>query len=179
MFGKIKNLYKSYKSGKEIEMKYDEASNLLITGIFATLIKDYLHGMDQNKAIVVAGQVVNYFKGYDIDRIIQESQEPLKFQIMTIKDVVQDTVFKLMDNDEELRALVCQYLIFQIITGRQHKDKGFREDFTDIEIKQVDFILNKYAEHNTQSRIDDIDRFLLLVKDFCHDRVRQYEEAKK
>lgn len=167
MFKKIKNMYKGMKGDMEIE-KIKKASNLIMIGIGATLLTEYLQNMDFDKAQVLASQVVNYLMGYDINRIIIESEDPLKSRIIGIKDIVKDYAIKVMDNDLELRTMVIYNL-------RNHKIWGILgiEKPLPSEIDQIDYLLNKYEQGILSLSID---KFLIMANSFCQTRANQYKE---
>lgn len=159
-------MYRDIKGDIEIE-KIKKASNSIMIGMGATLLNEYLKEMDIDKAQVLASQVVNYLMGYDINRIILESEEPLKTRIIEIKNIVKDRAIKVMDNDVELRAMVIHNL-------RNHKIWGILgiEKPLPKEIDQIDYLLNKYEQGIP---FLSIDKFLVLTNSFCQIRASQYK----
>ncbi|MGO9622573.1 MAG: hypothetical protein ACLPT6_14350 [Desulfobaccales bacterium] len=138
MFERIKTFYKGVKGDLAIN-KINRQSNLVMTGVGIILLCEFIEEMGFDKAQVLAAQVVNYLQGYDIDRMILESEEPLKSRIIAVKDIVKDRAIKVMDNKGEIKEMVVHEL-------RVHKTLRYLgiENPIPSEIEQVDFLLNKY-----------------------------------
>jgi hypothetical protein len=77
MFEKIKNFYKGVKGDLAIN-KIIRESNLVMIGVGIILLREFREEMEHDKAQVLAAQITNYLRGYDINRMILESEEPLK-----------------------------------------------------------------------------------------------------
>jgi hypothetical protein len=138
MFEKIKNFYKGVKGDLAIN-KIIKESNLVMTGVGIILLREFMGEMELDKARVLAAQVVNYLRGYNINRMILESEEPLKSQIIAIKDIVKDRAIKAMDDHPEIKEMVVHELnVHKILSYMAIKHP------IPSEIEQVDFLLNKY-----------------------------------
>jgi hypothetical protein len=144
-----------------------KAQELIQVALFASLYFPYLLEMNDDKAKVLAAQVVNYLSGKDINRAIKISEEPLKAQIIAIKNIVEERAFFVMNNDKEVREMVVHYLRFKIQFAKAYE--GYSDVLSSTEKYQVNDLLKRYE--GSVNYIVDANEFLAVAQAFLDKRI--------
>lgn len=90
--------------------EFIKSHRVVDTTLFAELRKEYSQEMPEEKATVLAAQVVNFLTAQDIDEVIGSAEEPLRTQIIDIKDQIEKRGHEKLQKDREARELIVYTL---------------------------------------------------------------------
>jgi hypothetical protein len=163
----IKN-FKTYLQGKGLENDFEEGFKILGVSIFKILREKYKKNMEEVSAEVLAAQTMNFLTGVDIEKVYEESEEPLKSKIGGVKDHVKEEAVLFMDENNDAQDVVLQTLWLRDNINRAHLGRAYLDS---PQKKQIDFLIDKYKKDNfLNPDLLDTANYLSKVRLFC-DRV--------
>ena len=104
-----------FKKRKDVSIQdaikvFETGAKAIQVPLYAELKFTYSKEMISEVACVLAGQVVNYLMGEDIDEIHKNAQEPTKTVIGQIKDQIPKRAHQLMARDDSTREVIVATL---------------------------------------------------------------------
>ncbi len=121
-------------------------------------------------AKVLAGQVINYLMGEDIEEVYQNAAEPLKSKIGQIKDQVSGLADKLMQSDAQLRQVIVYTLRMEDV----YKLGEFGEEYlTSADKARIDRVLKRYEGEFTEEATPSL--YSLIVTRFIQEKQHLFQ----
>lgn len=127
--------------------EFIKSHRVVDTTLFTELRKEYSQEMPQEKASVLAAQVVNFLTAQDIDEVIANAEEPLRKQIIDIKDQIEIRGHEKLQKDREARELVVYTLRMKTVIQFGLIGEPY---MTSAEKQRIDKILTRYGAEFTK-----------------------------
>lgn len=137
------------------------------------LKEQYKKEMDKDLAGLLAGRVLNYLMGDDLEKVYKGLSLDVQKRSNEIKDLVQNKVEEAMIKNNQVRELIIRHLMTFDLIGSFLFDK---EWWDKVEIKNRDHLIKKYCSNGIEiPEAENFDKYMAFAINFIQTR-KQLEE---